>query len=194
MYHIIFAFHCVFLGYRQVSNIRRTLLAILHCWSLRCSWSIACRRCSNYIFILNLTPGFNRLGKDNYKIRREAYKFWDLVRLILETLRYVFWNWQIIYGFVKDSLLFQSAMAHLLIMVWLQWRVTIAKNQVTNTTIWIEKEGAFVTISFTLDFIDGVSDGWTVIMTTNPKLESIDVCMTGVYMYFILSTDIRIYL
>ena len=60
----------------------------LNCWSLRCSWSIACRRCSNYIFILNLTPGFNGLGKDNYKMRREAFKFWDLVRLILETLRY----------------------------------------------------------------------------------------------------------
>ena len=60
----------------------------LNCWSLRCSWSIACRRCSNYIFILNLTPGFNGLSKDNYKMRREAFKFWDLVRLILETLRY----------------------------------------------------------------------------------------------------------
>ena len=47
----------------------------LNCWSLRCSWSIACRRCSNYIFILNLTPGFNGLGKDNYKMRREAFKF-----------------------------------------------------------------------------------------------------------------------
>ena len=45
------------------------------------------KRCSNYIFILNLTPGFNGLGKDKYKLRREAFKFWDLVRLILETLR-----------------------------------------------------------------------------------------------------------
>ena len=61
----------------------------LNCWSLRCSWSIACRRCSNYIFILNLTPGFNGLCKDNYKMRREAFKFWDLVRLTLETLRLV---------------------------------------------------------------------------------------------------------
>ena len=26
----------------------------------------SCRRCSNYILILNLTPGFNGLGKDNY--------------------------------------------------------------------------------------------------------------------------------
>ena len=59
----------------------------LNCWSLRCSWSIACRPCSNYIFILNLTPGFNGLGKDNYKMRREAFKFWDLVCLILEILR-----------------------------------------------------------------------------------------------------------
>ena len=60
----------------------------LNCWSLRCSWSIACRRCSNYIFVFNLTPGFNGLGKDNYNMRQEAFKFWDLVRLILETLLY----------------------------------------------------------------------------------------------------------
>ena len=26
-------------------------------WELRCSWSIACGRCSNYISILGLTPG-----------------------------------------------------------------------------------------------------------------------------------------
>ena len=60
-------------------------------WSLRCSWSIACRRCSNYIFILDLTPGFNGLGKDNYKTRRETFRFssWDLVRLILEIWRYL---------------------------------------------------------------------------------------------------------
>ena len=32
---------------------------LLNCWSLRCSWSIACRRCSNYIFILQWTLGFN---------------------------------------------------------------------------------------------------------------------------------------
>ena len=35
----------------------------LHCWSLRCSWSIACRRCSNYIFILDWTHGFHGLAK-----------------------------------------------------------------------------------------------------------------------------------
>ena len=33
-------------------------------WSLRCSWSIAYRHCSSYIFILESTaPGFNGLGK-----------------------------------------------------------------------------------------------------------------------------------
>ena len=45
------------------------------------------RRCSNYIFILDLTHGFIGLGKDNYKTRRETFKFGDLVRFILEILR-----------------------------------------------------------------------------------------------------------
>ena len=42
---------------------------------------IACRRCSNYIFILDLTPAFSELDKDNYETRRETFKFWDLVPL-----------------------------------------------------------------------------------------------------------------
>ena len=58
-------------------------------WSLRCSWSIACRRCFNYIFILDLTPGFNGLRKDNCKMRRDTLKFWDLVQLILEVWQYL---------------------------------------------------------------------------------------------------------
>ena len=44
---------------------------------------------SNYIFILNLTPGFNGLGKDNYKMRRETFDFWDLVCLISEVWQYI---------------------------------------------------------------------------------------------------------
>ena len=36
------------------------------------------------LFILDLTHGFNGLGKDNCKTRRETFKFWDLRRLILE--------------------------------------------------------------------------------------------------------------
>ena len=71
--------YCVFITWRTILNIPSSLLYKSHfsrqlkCWSLRCSWSIACRRCSNYIFILSLTPGFNGLGKDNYKMRREAF-------------------------------------------------------------------------------------------------------------------------
>ena len=68
-------------------NIRRFLVAI-NCWSLRCCWSFAWWRCSNYIFIIDLTPGFNGLGKDNWKTRREIFKLCDLVRLILDILRH----------------------------------------------------------------------------------------------------------
>ena len=60
------------------------LSRLWNCWSLRCSWSIACRRCSNYIFVLDVTPGFNGLGKDNCKTRQDTFKFWDLVRLTLD--------------------------------------------------------------------------------------------------------------
>ena len=56
----------------------------LVCWSLRCSWSIACRHCTNYIFIFDLIPVFNRLHKGNCKIIWETFKVWGLVRLILE--------------------------------------------------------------------------------------------------------------
>ena len=48
-------------------------------WSLRCSWSVACRRCSSYISILDLISGFNELDKDNCKTRRETFQFLDLV-------------------------------------------------------------------------------------------------------------------
>ena len=61
----------------------------LNCWSLRCSWSIAYRCCSNYIFILHSILGCNILRKDNCQPRRETFHFWDLVRLILEILRYI---------------------------------------------------------------------------------------------------------
>ena len=71
--------------YCQTSNIRH-LSGQNSCWLLRCSWSIACWHCSNYIFIIYLTPGFNGLGKDNCKTRWETFKFWYLVHLILEIL------------------------------------------------------------------------------------------------------------
>ena len=69
-----------------VKPLKSHLSRELNCWSLRCSRSIACWRC--YIIMLDSTLGFNRLGKDNCKTRRETFKFWDLVRLILEVWRY----------------------------------------------------------------------------------------------------------
>ena len=85
---------CVCAGaYRKTSNISRTLVGnkIVDnsdvVGAAPTSWSIACRRCSNYIFILNLTPGFNGLSEDNCKRIQETFKFWDLVWLILEVLR-----------------------------------------------------------------------------------------------------------
>ena len=35
---------------------------------------VGCRRCSNYISILDLTPSFSGLGKHNYKTRWEVFE------------------------------------------------------------------------------------------------------------------------
>ena len=75
--------------YRIVFNIRRTLVGkkiVDHS-------DVVGAAPTGYIFILNLTPGFNGLGKDNYKTRRETFMFWDWVRLILDNLRYYFVLW-----------------------------------------------------------------------------------------------------
>ena len=40
-----------------------------------------------YIFILDFKPGFNGLGKDNCKMKRESFNFCDLVCLKLDILR-----------------------------------------------------------------------------------------------------------
>ena len=77
--------------YRQVSNIRGTLVVywIVDHSDVVGAAPVGARRCSNYIFILHLILGFNILHKDNWKPRRETFKFWDLVRFILEILRYI---------------------------------------------------------------------------------------------------------
>ena len=67
--------------YSQISNRKQSY------WSLRCSWSIAYRRCSNCIFIMDWTPLFNGLGKGDCKTRRETFQVWYLVRLILDIWR-----------------------------------------------------------------------------------------------------------
>ena len=65
--------------YRRTSNIRRTPVGnniVDH------QLLIACRRCSNSIFIIDLIPGFNGLDEGNWKMRRGTLKVWDLVRYI----------------------------------------------------------------------------------------------------------------
>ena len=81
-----------------VKTYKTHLSRRLNCWSLRCNWSIACRCCFNYIFILGLTPGFDILRKGNCKPTRETFKFWDSVLLILETWQYIY-----LYVFVSSN-------------------------------------------------------------------------------------------
>ena len=78
--------------YRQTSNISHFLVSYSRqysCWSFRCSWSMTCWCCSTYIFIQDLTTGFNGLGQNNCKTRLETCKFLDLVQLILEIWQYI---------------------------------------------------------------------------------------------------------
>ena len=84
-----------FMVYRQTCNIRRTVVGnrvIDHC-----------RHCSNYIFILGLTPDFNGLGKDNRKMRRKTFKYCDLVWLILEV-----WWYSLLFSLLSSSFIVSS--------------------------------------------------------------------------------------
>ena len=89
------------------------------CWSLRCSWIIACRRCPNYIFILHFTHGFNGLGKNNCKTIRESFKCWDLVRLILEIYGTYIYIHHIFYRvwFIFLSCVISRSLSHLSLLL-----------------------------------------------------------------------------
>ena len=76
-------------SYPQYSNICLTLVGnpiVDHSGVVGASpvW-----HCSNYIFIPDLTYGFNGLGKDNCKMRWETFGFWNLMHLILEVWQYI---------------------------------------------------------------------------------------------------------
>ena len=75
------------LNYRQVSNIRHTLVGnkiVDHSDVVGASPVGAASTTSSLS-----THGFIGWGQNNHKTRREAFKFWDLGRLILDILRYV---------------------------------------------------------------------------------------------------------
>ena len=69
--------------YRQTSDISRTVVG-----NKIVDHSVEGGRWSNWIFIPDLTPGFNGLGRDNCKMSRETFTFCDLVRLTLEIWQY----------------------------------------------------------------------------------------------------------
>ena len=75
--------------YSKTSNISHTLVDIKIVDHSDVVGASPVWRCSNYIFVINLAPGFNRLGEDNHKTRWATFKFWDLVWLIVEVLWWV---------------------------------------------------------------------------------------------------------
>ena len=72
--------------YRQTYNISRTLVGKNKYWLLRCSCSWSSVGAAPITSSFS-TFGLNGLGKDNCKTRRETFKFWNLVQLILEVWR-----------------------------------------------------------------------------------------------------------
>ena len=70
--------------YCQTSNVRCTLIGNKIVDHSDVVGALPVGAAPKYIFILNLTLGFNGLGKDSCKTRWETFKFWDLMWLILE--------------------------------------------------------------------------------------------------------------
>ena len=81
-------------NYRKIYNIWRTLVSDEIVYNSDVVG--AAPVCSNYILILDLSPGFDRMCNDKWKTRQEAFEFRDLVPLILETWR------QLFYGLAHD--------------------------------------------------------------------------------------------
>ena len=72
--------------YRKTSNIRRTLVGnkiVDHSDVVGASPVGAAPTTSSF----STSPGFKGFGKDSRKTLRDSFKYWDLVRLILETWR-----------------------------------------------------------------------------------------------------------
>ena len=81
---------CISKAYRKTSNISRTLERnkIVDNSDVVGASPVGAAPTTSSIFTLNLTPGFNGLSEDNCKGMQETFKFGDLVRLILQVLRY----------------------------------------------------------------------------------------------------------
>ena len=81
LFFIIFVRGCCCFSFLLISLNRLQLLFMHWAWlivedvpsNLSYKWNV----CINYIFILELTSGFSRLGKNNCTTRRETFTFWD---------------------------------------------------------------------------------------------------------------------
>ena len=98
--HIWLAHHILALGelrtctYNQTSNISCTLVGNKTVDNSDVVGASTVSAAQNYIFILNLTPGFNGLGKGNCKMRWETFKVLDLVCLIPEVWWYIMFYYE----------------------------------------------------------------------------------------------------
>ena len=105
--------------YCQTSDIRHTLVSntnVQH--SLRCSWSIACRRCSSYIFILDLTLASKDWAKTTRWDENHKFKFLYWVHLILEVWQYCevsFFLWE---NQAHSSLMFSTGFWYYWMQYW----------------------------------------------------------------------------
>ena len=82
---------------------------------------------TTYIFILNLTPGFNGLGKGNCKTRRETFMFGDWVPRILENWRHIrvpHVHWQACTSMIVADVLAPNCCQ------------AISKNHTDSTVLW----------------------------------------------------------
>ena len=75
--------------YSQISDIGHTLIgnAIVGHSDVVGASPVGAASTANYIFILDLTHGYNRFHRDSSKTTRETFKFHDLMRLIWEIWR-----------------------------------------------------------------------------------------------------------
>ena len=88
--------------YRKTSNIRRTLGGneiVDHSDVVGASPVGAAEALLQLHLHSRLNIGFHGFGKNSRQTVRESFKCWDLVRLILQTLRYIFFTCKGMIGF-----------------------------------------------------------------------------------------------
>ena len=105
-----------------LSEYKSQLSKQWNCWSLRCSWSI-------YIFIPDLTPGFNGLGTGN-KLQDDtrSMKVLGIVRLILEIWRQSFFL----------SFFWVCPPSHFIMFSYV-WELVDVENSVASLTAQVSK-------------------------------------------------------